>query len=278
MLEKCFFDYYSITTSVPRGTLVDRIQSDIVGSQAERQESTPRFGYESAVKLIMPDLSVLCYAMFGGDSQNGRTLIYCSGGESGRLYRMLHRLSLNEVRVTRADVALDFDEPHAWESLHGLCRFLHDETGSKIRYIGPSFGELGDSDDGRTLYVGARTSSGMIRCYEKGKKDDATRPDWVRLELELKPQNPVSAADVFLLEPRDVFTTHSLGRLVADQLACKKGMPLSHSRIKSPPDYDRAFAFMMDQYGKTLVRKLRAMGGDIDALMAEIIERLPADA
>lgn len=274
MIKKCFFDYYSITTSVPRETLAAYIQSDFIGQHSTPEPSTARFGYERAFRFVMADLTILCTVMEGGETQKGRTLIFASGESSERLYRMLQRLDLKEVKVTRVDVALDFDEPHAWEALHKLGHHLHLNLGSKLRYIGPSLGEIGETEDGRTLYVGARTSACMARIYEKGKKDDPTRPDWVRLELEFKPQNANAAEKLYYLSPSEIFTTHRIGRLCADLLSSKKGMPLSLSRIKGPTDDERAFSFMLDQYSKTMARLVQAAGGDYSQLVEKILQKI----
>ncbi|MDR0848010.1 MAG: replication initiation factor domain-containing protein [Propionibacteriaceae bacterium] len=41
---------------------------------------------------------------------------------------------------------------------------------------------------GCTLYVGSRKSAIFLRCYEKGKQLGDPVSDWVRVELQVRPQ------------------------------------------------------------------------------------------
>jgi phage replication initiation protein len=54
------------------------------------------------------------------------------------------------------------------------------------------------SGDGKTLYVGQRTSGKLLRIYEKGKQLGDTTSPWVRAEVELKDQDRVIPFDVLI--------------------------------------------------------------------------------
>lgn len=273
--KKMFFDYYAVTVNVPRETLMLLLRTDIVTQHAEIQQITPRYGYAEAYKVNMPDLSTIFTFMLGG--QNGqKTHCFASGENADPFYRWLGRNAL-EGELTRADVAVDFDEPSAWLSLYQLTQHLESVGGYTRRYIGPALSEVGDCKKGRTIYVGSRFSAGMVRLYEKGKKDDSSKPDWCRWELEIKPQNPNARTRLYLAEPFDVWSSHKLGQLVLDQFGQPKGLPLPLSRIQPRHDHDIAFSFMCDQYRRCLLWKLEQLGGDYLAFVDAIFENQKKD-
>ena len=52
-------------------------------------------------------------------------------------------------------------------------------------------------EDGRTMYLGANASPVRCRLYEKGMQSgyrSAGRPDWVRLEVHVRPQKTARKA------------------------------------------------------------------------------------
>lgn len=90
-------------------------------------------------------------------------------------------------RVSRIDVACDSNE--GW--LPAEKRVLNwIDTHPKTALIAVGDFYRGGTDiakDGRTYYIGAATSEKRIRVYEKGRKTD--QPDWVRVELQYRPNN-----------------------------------------------------------------------------------------
>lgn len=96
--------------------------------------------------------------------------------------------------VSRADVALDFDEPGAFDR---LWRRVHQLAGenprAKVRTS--TAGDWIDGIHGRTLYAGGTTSRLRVVVYEKGLEQLGKDPgcgaseDWVRVEWRLRPSS-----------------------------------------------------------------------------------------
>ena len=267
--KKLFFDYYAVSLNVPRGTLLDAIRQDIRYQHSTIEPTRARHGYAEAYAVRAPDLGTDFTFMLGGS--NGEKIhCYASGESASPFYEFLNRHDF-QGELTRADVAVDFDEPAAWQSLYKLTQVLERELGYTRRYVGPALCELGETEKGRTIYVGSRMSAGMLRLYEKGKKDDNQRPDWCRLELELKPQNKAARAALYCADPLEVWSAHRMGGYVSRVFMEKAGMPLALSRVQPRHAYDVALQHMAKQYAKAISWKLEKLGGDAGAFVSSLL-------
>lgn len=85
--------------------------------------------------------------------------------------------------LTRADVCIDLEEPGAFDK----CLEAALDVMRQHNLRESLFGDWNKQEKGRTYALGSRSSLAYLRIYEKGKKDDRSRPDWVRVELEVKP-------------------------------------------------------------------------------------------
>lgn len=96
---------------------------------------------------------------------------------------------MHKVRVTRCDLAYDDVEGH-FGSILDVVQSYKDGLFKRGGQT-PSVSQVGDwiSDDaprGRTLYVGSRKGTAMMRIYEKGRELGMSQSPWIRYELELK--------------------------------------------------------------------------------------------
>lgn len=101
--------------------------------------------------------------------------------------------------VSRADVALDFDEPGAfervWRTVHGVA--TEPRRGGRAGATSTSLaGDWLDGRDGRTFYAGGVQSALRVRVYEKGHEQTAKHPDqgpfsldWTRVEWMVRPRS-----------------------------------------------------------------------------------------
>lgn len=195
------FDAYSATTTAAKHTeLIDLLRScnsgptTMIGGR----------GFHSfGDRLSLKDESG---AEFGsvswGGRQGDRCMIEVKGETTPAAVTALRAHYWH--RVTRADSCADFDAPGAFERLLGPCL----ATKAKHRLKGAKFGDWDDfPEDGRTLYLGAPSSTVRLRLYEKGKQPEyrhLSKPDWVRMEIQVRPAkeaktafNSVSAADTW---------------------------------------------------------------------------------
>ena len=166
-------------------------------------------GWQHRRPIILGGDQILGYVDYGGESQRGWSRWDMSGEGCSYIYRWdLLAQSLPSIggELRRVDVALDFFDG---EVLHDDVLSAYDRGLFKKPHVGrsPKMKKVETScpTDGRTIYIGARTSSRFIRCYEKG---------WERLAKTKVPESfktasnrfyfrrniPSSAADYYRLE------------------------------------------------------------------------------
>lgn len=185
-------------------------------------------GWEERRPIILADDEVIGWIDYGGESQRGWSRWDMSGEgcswiSCGGWRHLVDSLPSIGAELRRVDVALDFFEG---EVLHDDVLSAYDRGLFKKPHVGrsPKLKKVETScpTDGRTIYIGARTSSRFIRCYEKGwerlakskvpesfktasnrfyfRRNTPSSPaDYYRLEVELK------AVDGFLI-PLDILT------------------------------------------------------------------------
>ncbi|SUO93467.1 replication initiation factor domain-containing protein [Suttonella ornithocola] len=103
-------------------------------------------------------------------------------------------------RYTRVDIAHDFlggkytvdDALKAYYAGGFTTAF----TRPKIRKEGDDW--FNDTSNGRTLYIGTRQSSRLLRFYEKGKQLKMQDSPWVRCELELRSRDIIIPKDIVI--------------------------------------------------------------------------------
>lgn len=189
------------------------------------------------------------------------------------------RLRLPDHRVTRADVAADFDYPGAWSDIEALALGVaknHLPEPLSVDVMGKHYMP---EQGGRTTVVGSRTSTHYLRVYEKGHEQRAKglQPeaslDWVRAEIEVKPSKK---GDKRLLASRmspDEFAHSS--PWCADfsaRLGATCGAAVSLSTTRTVSAFHSAFGHMLKQYGPTM-RKAEKSGEATRGEMLAIIAR-----
>ena len=263
------FDYYS--ASVPRipEVVFDALKtglSDVVSDI--QQEPKGMLNYERAHSFLSPSGERVCMLLSGGS--NGAPHIRASGMYSERVAGLI-RASWRDHRVSRLDVAEDFDGPGTWHRLESLCLNVARGAGLKVTQYG-DFRKDRDESSGRTWYFGSRQSLAMVRLYEKGKQMDAkarygeppVSPDWCRLELELKPQNRDAKERAARLEPSQCWGVSHWTRKLSQRVLAADVERVRMTMERETDDV-RALRHMIEQYGAVMDRVASQMGGE-DAL------------
>jgi len=252
------FDWYTASIDAPADHVIGSLESAF--DLSEVRPSTPKNGYERAYNVVRGD-TVLARIQFGGDSVGTRVWASASG-DRAEAFAGVVREHFKDHSLLRADVAVDYDEPCAWDSLSGLAIQTADAFKLKVRHVGDFHRE----QDGRTLYIGSRSSAAMERLYEKGKQLGQS-PDWVRLELEFKPQNARAKQVYAQATPEQMYMATKWTRHIWEVLNGPSSSirPAAPGTVRQPSDDDRALEFMAKQYGNVLRRKLAALGGDVES-------------
>lgn len=273
MLESLFFDWYACGIDHS----ADKIMDSFAGSYplGTWEPSKPMQGYLHGAVLLSPDLKPYCTLWWGGGSQG--TMVHAfSTGSMAHTFASVVRLHYPVHRLSRADIAVDFDQQGTWPSLHSLAMSLHE---AKFVRKFPSYqGAMGqesvDTVDGagRTIYLGSRQSVHYVRFYEKGKKDDKSRPNWCRVEVEFKPRG--DARDKYAsASPAEMLAATSLGsellRILLNDFTVR---PCPAGAIREPSSMDKSAQALLNQWSP-FIRKLLQdkFHGDMLACMTYLI-------
>lgn len=219
-------------------------------------------GYTEAFDLVNRG-GVRARALLGGVNPGVHAW---ASGEDTDVFVETVRAGWPEHRVARADSAYDFDEAGTWERLYGLCVQFAEEKRLKV----DQQGDWLRGEEGRTFYLGSRKSPAFVRLYEKGKQvaGQTTDPraaasvsrDWVRLELQLRPQRSAKST-VAGLPAEQVWAVSTWTRELVNRALQLDLQPVVPSAYREADD-DRALAFMLRQYGPLLGRLAEGFGGD----------------
>lgn len=251
------FDWYAATVYQDEADVVDSVASAL---RCDVKPGRPLHGYERGLDLVDLDDERHVKARVLAGGRNGNPHVFASGEDAQPVADLLRAGWPDRHHVTRVDSALDYDEPAAFDKLSALCLAVADKRRLSLDQKGDWQRE--NSPAGRTLYVGSFKSPSLVRCYEKGKQmkglapsqaaSDAISGDWVRLELQLRPQRAakLTAAGA---SPLDVW---GYGRWTRELLAEVDGYLADRVDMTPARESDdaRAFRFMVKQYGAVLDR------------------------
>lgn len=178
-------------------------------------------------------------------------------------------------RPSRIDHALDRRGAGLFNKLARLLRALAKKYGLKFE----PRGDWVTSDGGRTVYVGSRKSQVFLRVYEKGLKYahelgltvTAELREWVRVELEFKPQNGLARQLASSITPAQLWGSCQWTAELANGIL-SIGAEAVKIRERRESDRDRALRFMASQYRAPLGSLLVECGRDISEFGSAIAE------
>lgn len=261
MLNNLFFDWYSASVDASPNYLITMLKT--VYKTVTLEPARPKYGYTHSDRALLPDGKTAFTLLYGGATQGTNTLVY-SSGDNAHKFALTIRDLFPDHELTRADIAIDFDDGGAYLSLfqHGIRAAR--SVGVSNSFIGEAGTELSEHTvRGRTLYLGSRSSASMVRIYEKGKKDDKTRPDWVRAEMEIKPQNRDARYALAKASILEMVGSTRLGRAFYSALGDVPVSAIRPGTVRSKTDHDRAMDALRSQYHNTIAEELRRNGGDL---------------
>lgn len=183
----------------------------------------------------------------------------------------LVRRELPDHQVSRADVCQDYnDGPGTFDTMASRLLGLADDMGIKVRHQG----DFHRAQDGRTLYLGAKSSAVSSRLYEKGIQMQAGVPqlflpqvremypdDLVRLETQVRPQKRTAKQAAAKLSPAEFV---GFARWTQALWQAIEGLEVPRITIGAewrPKDHDRAYGFMLQQYA-AVFEQMKADLGD----------------
>lgn len=159
---------------------------------------------------------------------------------------------------TRIDHAVDRRAPGLFDRIHAYAVDLCKRHGLR----GAPAGDWVTPDGGRTFYIGSRSSQVFVRAYEKGIKYcrdlgqpiDQEHREWVRVELEFKPQTKVAKGLAAKIDGAQMWGSTSWTDQLASEILDMNAQPVN-IRERRESNHERALRFMASQY-KSHLRKL----------------------
>lgn len=248
------FDFFAAT--------LDCAAEDVINSLTDQLDMTspqtckPRYGYQHGVLIRRGSLK-LASAYWGGPNGRSDIHVVAVGDESPTVRSALCRIARQlgvELSVTRVDARQDVVESGFFDRAAAVCTELAQRKGLKISQVGDWV-----RGQGRTLYIGSRSSETMARIYEKGFQMGGDA-DWVRLELEFKPRTRKRRIAASSFTPDDVFSM-GIGSSIFPALGLGSAQGPDLPSASRPSDTMRAREFLIKQYGPTIACWAREVGG-----------------
>lgn len=252
------FDWYQATIPENPIVLVETLK-DALSKGGQIIEGRGRHNYHQSFRLQNARGERVAEVLAGGP--NGHPNATASGLMTEGFVQLV-REAWPDHRVTRFDAAEDLAQEGAFNELEKVCRAVAKDLGVKGRSIVPD-----DVTEGRTYYLGAPSSDNRVRLYDKTAETRAKLPPerhseipehWARLEVQVRPRKEFKAyAAKFTPEQAWGFSgwTHELA---------KRAFSLQIERITMyagrETDDERAFRFMVMQYGPLLHRLFKDLG------------------
>jgi hypothetical protein len=178
----------------------------------------------------------------------------------------LIRATYPDHKVTRADACEDFDRP-VFDPIQSAML----QAAKQHRVKVDTRGDHLLTKEGRTVYLGSVKSACRMRLYDKAAelrskfaKDPirlAEVPEHlVRLEAQVRPATDQAKRLFAQIEPSEVMGCSAWQREVWRLVMGLEVDPVEVRRPWRQADDDRAYAYMLAQYGKLLKRKFRENG------------------
>ena len=244
------FDYYA--ASIPaKPEAVDRAITAAF-PDADRSRGKGKNGYTDMT--IWSTGKETNAKLLHGGNRDAWPHAWASGDRAPRFAEMV-RQQFPVHRVTRADIAEDFDDPTAFDKLTNAGCRVADRLGIKVTHVG----DYHRAQAGRTMNFGSRKTGSVIRVYEKGKQLPlAGRPDWTRCELEAHPVDNQRLASA-IIEPDAFYGLRAWTQAAAEELLDLEIVRLLQTP-PTPTDDERSYAWMLKQYRGMLKRRMTLLG------------------
>ena len=248
------FDWY-------QATLTDQQPDEVL---AVLREFFPRtdikrgrllYGYKEAFDLVRGDHRIV--SLMWGLHSSPDPHIQFTGSDAKEGASLCRKLWPNH-RVSRVDSAMDWYSTGAWDELSSLALEIAHKHNLKVQHVG----DFLRGENGRTLYIGSKSSPVFVCLYEKGKQPGMEllgEPHWVRLEVRVRPKSSAKA-QCATITPPEVFGCALWTKELYQRLT---GSSIARHQVGTqyePTDDDRAFAALVKQYGPLVVRLCGAMG------------------
>lgn len=207
---------------------------------ADVQPETPRNGYLRGAKVAHGS-DTLCSLWWGG---NPGVHLKATGKRARLLAPYLQQIG---VIPSRVDAAEDFAEPGLADRLFKSSVAWAIDRKIRLHYEGDWA-----RSKGRTLYLGARSSTAQLVIYEKGHQVGGN-PDWVRLEVRLYPKR--NRDQVAVMTPGQIMGASPwIARMFSECFGWDHFQPITIGTVRELTTEEKARKALIQQYSKIISR------------------------
>lgn len=254
------FDWYQATIPAPVHDVLEALGSLKDGLQLARGRGMHGFAHEARLD---DELGTVVKVWHGGCHPYPHVVF---SGESTQAGVELIRTVYPDHKVSRADACEDFEQP-VFDPIQSAML----QAAKQHRVKVDTRGDHLLTKEGRTLYLGSAKSACRMRLYDKAAqlrsqfaKDPlrlAEVPEHlVRLEAQVRPSDERAKRLFSTIEPSEVMGCSAWQREVWKLVM---GLDVDPVQVRKPwrqADDDRAYAYLLAQYGKLLQRKCQEHG------------------
>jgi DNA relaxase NicK len=250
------FDAYSATTTAAKSAELISLLA-VAGGPCQTKKQGKGFHTFGERVGLTNDSGVEWASVQWGGGQGERTMIEVKGECTPVVVEALR--SAFPHRCTRVDSCADFDALGAFERLYGEAQTVKKDH----RLKGEKQGDWDDfPEDGRTLYLGARSSVCRLRLYEKGKQPEyrhLERQNWARIELQVRPAKEAKTA-FSMLSASEVWGASTWTRQLAAKVLLEHIDPHPAGSTYRLTKDDAAMQWMCHQYGARILTLVNDLG------------------
>lgn len=252
------FDWYQATVHAPVDDVLASLMELAPGTSIGHDRGHHGYAHTSGVCTAAE--GVVARVWHGGTHQHPHAVIT---GEWAQPAAEVIRAQFPEHFVTRADAREDFGDEGAWDRIAPVML----EAAKQYRVKVDTRGDHLLTMEGRTLYLGATSSACRERLYDKAAELRAkfaadpvmlaTIPQHLaRLEAQVRPQTKEARLQFATIEPMAVMGSSAWLRHIWKGVAGLDLEPVQVSKRYRQADDDRAYAYLLAQYGGLLKRRM----------------------
>ena len=273
-----FWDWYQAT--------VDGTADELLGGCFELAQGQPKLnhvraphGYATST-VLKDDVGTVATVWHGGTHERPHVLFTSGAAVAGAQFLRTHYEGKHVP--TRVDARLDFSTAGAFDRMLPVAVEVARERQIRVFAQGDHFVTM----KGRGIELGAKSSAVRMRLYDKAEEQrvkHAKDPvkllqipdDWTRLEAQVRPETREGKLKLATVEPLALFGASLWLREVLKGVVGLDLDPLVFTKPFRDSDEDRAWAFLLAQYGGLLHRRKdkhgswAALGAQIGSDLAE---------
>lgn len=255
------FDWYQATIPAPVDDVLEACFA--LGGQVQLRHTKGMQGYGTAT-LLEDEGGTLGRVMHGGTHVHPHAIFTSDAAQAGA---ELIRARFPEHMVTRLDAREDFGDAGAFDRI--LPALLSAAERHRVRV--DTRGDHLLRKEARTVYLGAPSSAVRNRLYDKAAelrakfaadpvKLAAVPEHLTRMEAQVRPQHQLARQAFARIEPMAVMGCSAWLREVWQQIAGLELEPVQVGKPWRQSDDDRAYAYLLSQYGGLLRRLQNDLG------------------